>query len=160
MIRSDFYTLRHGIQQCSKFKGRNFQYALAKNLKLINEEIEAMENKYEPSEEYTEYDKERLKLVEEYSQKDPSGNLISNNGRAMFVDDAGRAKFNEALEKLQAKPKYKKAIADFDKLQETQKEFLMSKVPENNLPNWVKIKQDDLPEDVTGDIRFIEMFLD
>ncbi|MEP5362509.1 MAG: hypothetical protein ABJQ37_01625 [Reichenbachiella sp.] len=156
MKRSNYYRLKEGINRCSKFKGGKFQYALAKNMKKLEVEIELIEAAFKPSEDFLEFDKQKVALLTEYGKKDEHGQLLVHqaNGEVIFESSEQKDKFQKAFEKL--KTKFKKTIDETDKQNREKIAFLNE---ESDTIEWYMIKKEDIPEDATGDLMLIEDFL-
>ena len=75
MKRLDLYKLKQALESLGNIEGVTFAYAIVKNLKLLEKEIEILEEVRKPSEEYLEEFQPKVdELVKKYSKKDEDGN--------------------------------------------------------------------------------------
>lgn len=156
--RLDYYTLKKGIEACKNYKGGNFHYALAKNLKKVNEELIALESGFTASKEWKEFDGKRQELLLEFCAKDKVGNIMVNplNSEAIFLDKDSKEKFEEKFEEL--KTEYTDVIEKHDNMLKEKLEYFKEEV--KKVPNWIMISKEDVPEDAQGDLALIEPFLE
>jgi len=71
----DLYMFREGLLRASR-KGAKFTYAVAKNLRSVNIEIEDLETAIKPSEGFTKFQKEIEKLNKLWCRKDALGEMV------------------------------------------------------------------------------------
>ncbi len=128
MKNIDLFKLQQGLGKVKGLKGVTFAYAIAKNSKAVNDEIELLKKPLEK------YNNELMKLVMANAIKDKDGKIKQEKGRVP-IKDVG--KYNREVQELNGK--YKKDLEDYEKLMNKE-----SKVPLH------KIKQADLPEDITA----------
>lgn len=69
----------------TKIFSQKFKYFMARNIKAIEPEIEALSETNQASPEYQQYNDDRMKIIQEYCVKDGDGQLISNNGRYTVI---------------------------------------------------------------------------
>ena len=157
MKRSNYYKLQEGINRCAKFKGGKFQYALAKNMKKVQEEIESIEKAFEPSVEFLEFEKHKNQLLFDHCQKDATGQLVINQGtrEITFESVEKRNAFQQKFDEL--KGRYQDAIEERDGQIREKMAFLDE---ESGPVEWQLIKAEDVPDDATGDLMLIAEFLE
>ena len=115
MKKKDVFQMRAGMEAVQKYTGMKFRYAFAKNMKLINEEIEALQSVIQPSEKVKEFNKEAEELKISFAKKDGAGNPVIDNNMYVMTDNSA---FESAYKDLEAK------YADaFDERNKTQKEY-------------------------------------
>ena len=93
--RNKLYKIKAVLQKMTKENSNvYFQYKAVKNLKIINDEIESLQEASNLDDEIIkqgeEYEKERIALCEELCNKDEEGNPI-------IIDDKGNDFFDEFL---------------------------------------------------------------
>lgn len=160
MKRKDYYDLRKGILASQHVKGAAFQYAMAKNLKILNEEISSMEESIKPSEEYQKYDKERVELLKEHAQLDEKGNfLLDANNAATFESVEKAEAYAEKINKIRNKKEYKDIITEHEKKTEDFNKFINQELKEKDKPNFVYLEKEDLPDEIGGELLLLEPFL-
>jgi hypothetical protein len=142
MKKRNLYELMESINKVSDLKGVKFAYTLIKNKKKIENEIKILEEIIKPSEKFTLYETERIKLCELYCDKDNNGNPIIENNRYKILDID---KFNDELTNL--KNNNKNTIDDRDKQIAEYNNLLMEDVD----IEFDMIKFEDLPIDITSD---------
>ena len=74
MKRKELFYLKQALERVSTLKGVKFAYSIAKNLQEVNNEIEAVNKAIAPSEEFMKYEKERVRLNEDYTERTEDGN--------------------------------------------------------------------------------------
>lgn len=166
MKNRQLQNLHEGLKETSKLQGAKFAYAVAKNKKLIEDEVSALNEGITPAERYAEYDTKRVDLAKEHSKKDKKGAPViktSINGlkvseeqleglsaqeRASVVqeyDVKDMKKFEKELELLRVEYKEEidaraKQLADYAKLMD-----------EDSKIEFHKVKEENIPEDITGE---------
>lgn len=129
MKNQELEILSIGITNCLNLKGANLQIKLCKNLEKINKEIEIIRK----TKIFKTYEEKRIKLAENFAEKDDKGNAkMINTPQGKLFDIKNMEEFNVEREKLEVETDYKK-------LMETKAKIKL----------W-KIKEDDLPKDISG----------
>lgn len=119
--RSDLFLMLNCVNSLAQIKGScKFAYGIAKNKKILDDEVNAMREGIKPSQKYLEYENARIKLCEKYCDKDGGGNPIIVNNVYQGIGDNNQ-KFQEAIEKLNKENKKtlderKKALEDFNEM--------------------------------------------
>jgi len=121
--------------------GVKFSYFLAKNRIAIKSEVEALEEARKPEQDFLNFEVERVKLAQEYSDKDSSGKPIIQNGAFVIVEKLDQ--FEKQMEKL--KKKYKNAI---EQREAQMKEFEKILNEEYVINNPFKIAFSELPQSI------------
>ena len=132
-------------------KSKLLTYALVKNIKIIENEVEAIQKAYETdSSEYTEFVTKMREVFSKYGRKDNEGNLVDSAGNPGFdlYEESDRPKLEK--EKKALEKKYKDAIearkievAEYEKFLQEEVE-----VPLN------KINFEALPEDIQAGVMY------
>lgn len=141
MKNKDIIRLHNGLQQVKDLPGVSFAYAVAKNTRIIANDIESLQKALEPSKEFSEYEEKRLDLAKKYAKKDEKGEPLTENN--MFVME-NFAEFNEQFKALQD---LNKDVLDARKKQEEEYLELVEKDVSLEL---YKIDREDVPKDITG----------
>jgi hypothetical protein len=121
-------------------KGVKFNYAVAKNINLIEPEVKAFQKAGAPSPEFTAYEKERVELAKSHAKKDEKGRPLSKDNR---YDIENQELFDTEFEAL--KETHKDAIDARNK----QVEELNAILEEETKLDLFKVKQEDLSEELT-----------
>ena len=123
-------------------KNTRYNYSVAKNLALVEEEAKLIEKALRPSAEFLEWDNKRLELCKQWSDRDQHNQPVKDNGR--YVIGVHKPEFDLDIEELNAK--YKKVI-DAQNVKNTQdSEFLKEEV---EIPgDFVPLRYEDIPEEV------------
>lgn len=115
-------------------------YAIAKNRKLIEEEIEALESTIKTKDNLNEYNKARIELLEKHAQKDEKGNSITeikgNESHYILKDEKAFEKEFEKLKEThkQAIKDREKQIEDFNKLMQEKANITLFNITEDQIP--------------------------
>lgn len=145
MKKKDLFQYFAALNAVSSLKWVKFAIAVAKNKKLIQNEAEPIEKWGEALEWFKEYESKRVKLCENFADKDENWKPVTvwpaNNSSYKIKD---QLKFEAALNIL--REEYKDAIQERD----TQiKDYI--KVLEEEIPiEFSKVKEADLPSDITA----------
>lgn len=121
-------------------KGVKFNYAVAKNISILEKDIEAFKKVLEPKESYTTYDKERAELAIKHSKKDKDGNPEVKDKNYVIEDEA---KFEKAFNTL--KETHKEAIAE----REAQVEEYNKLLDEDSSVELYMIPKEELSDDLS-----------
>lgn len=150
-------SLYYALASLGTLKGVKFNYVVDRNRKRLRKIVESLEEQNKFSPEYEEYDKERVKINEDFSEKNADGSLkmVTHQSVTRYIIDSTR---REEFDKLQAelKGKYKKAneereeqVKEFKKLLEEESDF----VP-------YPLEVNCIPDDITGSqFEIISAFL-
>lgn len=142
MKKKDVIKLYNALNSINGLKGVKFNYAVAKNKRILENERGAMEKALEQSDEFKKYESERVELCIKYAEKDKKGNpvMVNNNYK---IEEKKEKTFEKEFEKLQKE--HKSSIKEREKQFEEYNKLLEEKV-EIKLH---KIKEEDIPEDIT-----------
>jgi len=156
MKRKNFGSAINALDSVSEIKGVKFAFAVLKNRRKIEYQLEEdkliFEEILKPSEGFKEYEEKRIALCENSSEKDEEGNAITEGDRYKIID---MAKFNKDLDKLTLE--YKSAVED-RKVQINEYNSLME---EDIEIDFQKIGFNDLPEELSEtQLRSLEFMLD
>lgn len=147
MTKEEILNLSESLNDIKNLKGVKFAYFVARNIQIINSEIENIKKTLEPSKEYAEYNKKRIELAKKYSKKDDKGNPLTKKINDSMInyeleDEKG---FENEFNKLKEE---NKSILDIRKQQE--KEFNDLLKTESDLTLF-KININDVPNEITGE---------
>jgi hypothetical protein len=150
--RAELYKILSGLNELSNAKGVKFAYAVLKNKKAIEKELEILEELKKPSEKEQEFEKKREGLCIKYAKKDENGNAKIKDNQYIIEDN----------DKLQED--FKKLVEDNKNLEQEkvkkQKE-LNSLLEEEVDIDLYKIKQDNLPNEITANqLEKIELIIE
>lgn len=143
MKRKVFALALESLNDVSELKGVKFAYAVLKNRKKIESQLEEdrpiFEKILEPTLGFKEYEEKRIELCKNHSEKDEDGEAITEGDRFKIIDVKT---FNSELESLgkeyeESLSERKKQIEDYNNLME-----------ENIDMDFKKVKFDDLPSDM------------
>lgn len=121
--------------------GVKFSYFLAKNRIAIKSEVEALDEARKPEQDFLDFELERVKLAQEYSDKDSAGKPMVQNGAFVIVTKLD--KFEKEMEKL--KKKFKGSV---EQRESQMKEFEKLLSEEYVMSNPFKISFGELPESI------------
>lgn len=121
-------------------KGVKFNYAVAKNISILEKEVESLKASLKTTQEYDKYDEQRVELAKKHAEKDENGEAIIKD-KSYYIKDS--EKFEKEFDKLKKEyskvvEEREKQIADYNKL-----------LDEDSTIELHKIAKDDLPEELT-----------
>jgi len=105
MKKIDLYVILKTINRVKSIKNAKFAYFLAKNKKIILDEITIIEEakeKYEKDiqETLTEYNKEKDIIINKVSVKDKDGNVLDIERGKFFIENNKMEEYKTEIEKL------------------------------------------------------------
>lgn len=149
--KSDILKVYSVLEQLSKgVHPVKFSYFIAKNKKVLKDEIEILKEFATPPEKYQEYDARRAELAKSLADTDHTGRPVVQNNT--YIITQHKERFEKKLATL--KDEYEETIKEFDEKFGQYKD-LLEEVMEFN---GHAIKVDDLPEKIEPSV--IELFMD
>lgn len=146
MKNLDLYKLKQALEGLGSVENVSFAYAVVKNLKLLEKEIEILEEVRKPSEQFiTEFQPKVDELVKKHSKKDEDGNPEQTDtpqGQTIAVDPAKKDKFEKEFTELE---KENQELVD-QRMEQLNK--FNDLLQEETVIELVKIKKEDLPENI------------
>lgn len=127
-----------------------FSYFIAKNKKILKDEVELLKEFAMPPEKYQEYDARRAELAKSLADVDHTGRPITSNNTYVITEN--KEEFNKKIEVL--KEEYEETIKEFDEKFGQYKELLKEEMEFNGHAIMLK----DLPEKIEP--ALIELFMD
>ena len=140
--------LRKKVYQLLDVKGEKFAYAVLKNKQKIDSAFDdwmEISKKYNPTDAFLAYDKERVELAEYHAKKDDKGEPITTGeGNAERYDIEDTETFEKELEKLKDKhgdaiTEREKQIEDYEKEMDEEFELDIHKVTE--VPDTISARE-------------------
>lgn len=145
------------FQELNNLKGPVFLHTILENIKLLNNEIEKINNLIKGTDEYNEYQNKRIDICNNYAEKDEDGNVVKvvNNNIEEFKIDKDNKEFVEEIEILQKK--YKNAIDEFLKQIDEYNNYLETTIE----INFSTLSINDIPEDINFELmKVINIFIE
>lgn len=146
MKRKDILELYKGLNSVGALKGVNFTYAVAKNIKLLQAEIDALQKAEEPTEIFKAYEADRVELAKEHAKKDENGEPLVENNQYVLEN---KAAFDKALLKVQEK--HKEAIEERKKQMDAYLDLLNGEVA----TELVKVAKSEIDQEITGQQMYL-----
>ena len=153
MKKKELFDLARALNQLADQQHNvKFSYFVAKNRKLIEIEIAALQEMMKPTDDYKVYDEARIDLAQSYAEKLPTGNFkLENNEYVM--NPKNREKFLTDIKALKKKHKsaidaYEKKLKEFDEILDKDETDIQ----------FHKIKMSELPPAITP--QQIQTFMD
>ena len=137
-----------------QIKSVKAKYVIAKLLIEIEKEWEILKQAAEPSEQYKQFEEERLELLRKYAKRDEQGNIVyqDKTKNSVVIDsEEGKQKLQELLDK------YKDAIEERNKQLDQLRKTIASESIQLQLP---KLTLDDLDPDLPQEIFNVFVKLD
>ena len=151
MKNSELFMLKEKLRKVGKLKGVKFAYAIAKNVKMLEEELAAIKKAIEPSEEFAKLDDKRIELAKKYADK-KNGNPVIKDGN-FVMNDNKKERLEKELEKI--KKANKKAYDERDKQVKEYNEFLEKEssfkpymIDLNDVPAEITVEEMDAVKDL------------
>ena len=145
MKRKELFPLKQALERVSTLKGVKFAYSIAKNLQEVNNEIEAVNKAMAPSEDFIQYEKERFKINEEYTERTEEGSpKVWNNN--YVISPKNRDAYEKRMEELKKNHKTvlkerDEQIKEYQALLEEDADITLHKIQEDNLPSDITVEQ-------------------
>ena len=121
MIKNDLFNLMKVFDEIKEMPSNpKFAYAVAKNRKMVDDEVQLVRDAIKPNDDMSAYDTKRIELCREYAQLDDDSNPVIHNSN--FVIDPERLQeFNEKIEALREEHRetldaHKERLIEADKL--------------------------------------------
>jgi hypothetical protein len=130
---------KRALEKVSNYQGLDFAYAVLKNKQLIDNKLMEVDFIRNVSPEVVEYEEKRIKLCEEFAQKDENGKTMIENDLYVIIDrDTFKNKMDELLSM------YRPFV------EERQKQVELFNQKMNNVIDFefVKIKKEDIPPQI------------
>ncbi len=118
-----------------------FKYAVAKNLRVLLPEVQALSKASEESVEYGNFKKKSLELGRKNAEKDESGNPVQRDGLFVFVDEKkAEEEFMELKKEYDEVLKERdRSMQEYEKLLELEVEVNIHKVLVSDVPEFLGI---------------------
>lgn len=146
MKKRDLFGILEVLGQFRDLKGSvKFSYAVAKNFKLINDEVDIIRDLVKPSPEFEAFDNARNGICAKFAEKDEGGNPIIMNGEYKIkVEDI--SDFNKSMNVLMEESKdviavRTKQLEDYNSLIGEDVELSLHKIKLSSIPDGVSPAQ-------------------
>lgn len=141
MTNKKLIEVYNGLVGLTNLKGVKFNYAVAKNINILEKEVEILKATTKETEEFKKYDAERIELCKKHAKKDEKGEAMLLGGKYDIEDmEAFTVEFDALKETHKAALDERKAqLEGFDALLEA----------ENTSVSLFKIDISEVPEEVT-----------
>jgi len=140
--RNELTKLTQAFNNVKDLSGIKFAYAITKNKRKIQQELDTLKEIFKPIAEYDKYEQDRVKLCNELCDKDENNNPVIKNNQ--FVGLEKNEDFNKKVKILQET--YKSAIEEREN-QIKEYNTLMSEEVEIELH---KVKLVDVPQNISS----------
>ena len=146
LTKKQILELHATLVSCGDLRGAKFAYIVAKNILLLEPEVQAIQKAYIPSKEFMEYDGERIKLAESHAEKVNGKPEIVKENNIDSYNIKDKEKFMVELKVLQAKyePIIKareEQIRDVDKILEEEVDVKLHTISTKDIPSDIQVKQ-------------------
>ena len=143
--KRELFALFTGLRVLGNLKGVRFAYAVAKNTNIIKPEIEALQEALKGSDEFLEFEKQRVELAKKHAKKDENGKPLSEGGSFVMENED---KFNVLLEKLKYSSKFKSVtkeredqLKNWEKLMDEESELVLYSIALDSVPEEITTEQ-------------------
>lgn len=140
--------LLNGLKTLRGVTGVKFNYAVVKNVRGLEKELESLYEALKPYPEFSEYDQARIALAEKYSKRTENGEPVKEKdafGVEKYVLDDKKT-FDKEFDKLRKKysneiVKRQEQLEEFDKMMEEESGFEVHKISVTDVPESVTTEQ-------------------
>ncbi len=145
MTKQEVIGLYKALNQLGNLKGVKFSYGVAKNLAIIKPEIESLEKASTPTEEYMNFEKVRISMVEQFAKKDEKGVAVQENN-VYIIEDGKQEEMESAFEALKSEHKEvfdgrQKQIEEYSELLNSESTISLYKVNLADIPADISVQQ-------------------
>jgi len=145
MKYKDLIRLSAGLQAVGNLPGAKFSYAVYRNLDKVRQVLKPLQGILKQSDEFKEYEKQRIKICEDCAEVDNGGKAIKDEKDGSYqIADAKKDLFDRNISAL--KKKYQAVIDDREKQAEEYNELLDEELKEPLDLHMVNFS--DLPEEI------------
>lgn len=136
--------LYNGLRSVESLRGVKFAYAVAKNKRLIEQELKILENILKPKEGFNLYEKDRIAICEKYCVRDPNGKpIFDKDGNYEILNKADADKEFDILKEkhdfdIQDR---QNQIDEFQKMMEVASDISLHTIPLSDVPQDISTKQ-------------------
>jgi hypothetical protein len=138
--RIKLFGLKPALENLTHGDNFKFNYAVARNLRRINKEIEDVGKTIEMSDEIKEYEKNRIGLCRKYALTEGAEPVITDG--KFTIDPKNQTIFDDEIRELRVK------YADTLTLQEKRLEGYNKALMEDVEIEFHQVKKDDVPKDI------------
>lgn len=143
MNNRELFGFMAGLQSVGDLRGVKFAYAVAKNSRLVAEEIKALQEANKPDEGLLAFDRARVALCVEHAEKDEAGKPKTNGAGYSIAADR-QALFDASLTAL------REGHAEALERREGQRREFDALLDEDTDVELHRVAEEHLPEDITG----------
>lgn len=136
MKKRELIELYNALEAVNNLSGLRFAYGISKNKKLLETEIQTINESASKDKNFMEYENARIELLKKHAIKDPQGNPIKNKNQFVLEDPE---KFNEEFEKI--RKKFEKSVNEHQEFMETEAEFKPYMINYEDLPQQITAGQ-------------------
>jgi formate dehydrogenase maturation protein FdhE len=145
MLKSELISLYQALNKLGNLKGVKFAYGVSKNISIIKPEIELLEKSATMTDEYKEFEEERIKMVEKFAKKDDKGKPIMVND-VYDIEKDNQKELNKAFEVLKSEHKKafearEKQVQEYNELLKTDSTIKLFKISLGDIPNEITVAQ-------------------
>lgn len=148
MKNKELFILKKGLDEICNLNliGAKFCYCISKNKRLLEQEIKDINNSYPSSEEFKQYDKERIEICNKYGKKDEKGEFIFTTNGSYVIEN--KEEFDKEIELLNNKNKTiiderQKQIDNLNDFLEEESSFKPFLINIEEVPNNINSNQFD-----------------
>lgn len=149
MIKNELFTLISVFDQIKNVASNpKFAYAIAKNRKLVQSEVDVIKEAIAPDEKVKEYDQKRIAMCRDYCQMDANGQPVIAE-QNFVIDPEKQEDFNKAIEELreeytEALDAHRVKLEQADQLLQEEVDLDFHKVLIDNFPDGLNQQQYEL----------------
>lgn len=143
MKKKEILELYKGLNSLAGLRGVKFTYAVAKNMRVLQDEISSLEKAVEADEKFKEYDTARVELAKKHAEQDEKGEPKVENNQYVLAD---KKAFEEEHAKL--RDEYSEAIVarenqllEYKSLLEEDVEVVLHKINISQVPEDISTEQ-------------------
>lgn len=145
MTKNESVALFQSLNRLGNLKGVKFAYGVSRNISLLKPEVESLEKAVAVSEEYAEFEKKRIALVEKFAKKDEKGKFIMT-GNNYEIEEGKQGELDKEFEELKSDNEEVfsarlKQVEEYNELLKTESSVVLHKVSLADVPVDISVQQ-------------------
>lgn len=140
MKNQELFTLYQGLKNLN-LTGIKLNFAIIKNMKLLEAEIESIQKALKSDEKFEEFEKKRVELLDKYGLK-KNGNFVSENNQVVLKDAEGFDKEFSVIQEQYADIISSRAqqLKEYSELLQQENDIQLKKIDISWMPEDIETK--------------------
>lgn len=140
MKNQELFTLYQGLKNLN-LTGIKLNFAIIKNMKLLEAEIESIQKTLKSDEQFEEFEKKRVELLDKYGLK-KNGNFVLENNQVVLKDAEGFDKEFSVIQEQYADiiSSREQQLKEYSELLQQENDIQLKKINISWIPEDIKTK--------------------